>query len=166
MPYPQNKHQDVTHEIDESRFHAIQVEQNHGASMHDLVEDDEEIIDIGAAPLGGSRGEKAQVLRQSMGAEGRRQTPQASSSGDVGSPASSYNSRSGRAERDGDMARPRQESRPEGADDSRYVDRFEERDFGVEDLPPMPIIQKVILFVAILAIVFIGYKLVCYWIGI
>jgi hypothetical protein len=46
-----------------------------------------------------------------------------------------------------------------------YVDHYEQQDYGIEDLPPMPLIQKVILFIIVLAVVVIGYKIISYWVG-
>ncbi|NTU88394.1 MAG: hypothetical protein HGA54_00565 [Actinobacteria bacterium] len=48
----------------------------------------------------------------------------------------------------------------------QHGDFEEEVDFGVDDLPPMPVAQKVVLFFVILMIVIAVFNVVRYWFGV
>lgn len=146
------------------RYDHIDVERAHAARVEMEGED---VIDVGVRSSGTGAHDARRSPATRSGSNGAHYSGTHSRRTSAAG-ASARNANSKRASRKVDFsADPWEEERTEREREARErAARQRERDeFGMDDLPPMPGVQKIVLFVVVLLVVIGGYYLIRFWIG-
>ena len=154
---------------EDSRFSHITVGQTTPSHRSDASHyDDEEVFDIGGSRGSSNTGQSGSAgYEEDNGVWGTAQqaAPQGHSADSAHSTRRAQpQQRSRRSQEDDSAARRRSRTEERDAGERRADD--EDPDYGLDDLPPMSLMQKIILFALIVIVVVVAAYLFSYFMGV